>query len=89
MEKRKLGYGECKCLDPLEKDYISLGLNKLLEEQNERIENIKEHRDVYEKLPGGAEGLLELYGRFKLDVELIKKKLEATPEYPYCEEREE
>lgn len=76
-----IGNSGCKCVFPFEKHYLKLGLDKLIEVENEKIKKVKERAEEIKKTGiAEPEALIDIHERFKTDVETTKKRLENTPE---------
>lgn len=41
MVGKTIGNGECQCIFSFEKNYLKLGLDRLIEEENEKIKKAK------------------------------------------------
>lgn len=81
MVGETIGNGGCQCIFPFEKHHMKLGLDKLIEEESDKIKKVREKVEEIKK-SGLTEpkALIDIHERFKRDVETVKKRLENTPE---------
>lgn len=81
MAGETIGNGGCKCVFPFEKNYLKLGLEKLIEIENEKITKVQESAEEIRKTGiATPESLINIHEMFKRDVETTKKRLENTPD---------
>jgi hypothetical protein len=60
---------------------LKLGLDKLIEGENEKIKKVREGaEDIKKSGMADPESLIDIHERFKRDVEATKKRLENTPD---------
>lgn len=79
--ERTIGNSGCQCVFPYEKHYMKLGIDKLIEKENEQIKKVKETAEEIRKIGLiEPEALIGIHERFKMDVETVKKRLEKTPD---------
>jgi len=86
MVGETIGNSGCQCIFPFDKHYLKLGLDKLIEEEDEKIRKVQKKIEEIKKtgLTEPEALIYELedstYKRFKRDVETVKKRLENTPD---------
>lgn len=70
--------GECKCINPLDKDEIILALNNEIERHEEKIGEIKEGK--FRSEIASPETLIKMHESIKKRMETVKMRIENTPE---------
>ena len=68
---------DCKCIYPFDRHYIKLALDKLIEEKNKEIRNIRERAKM--KIIKDPEPFIRVFERSRRNTETVKKRLENIP----------
>lgn len=79
MTGEMIGNGGCWCVLPFEKHYMKIGLDKLIEEEKEKINKVQEGaEDIKKSGIAEPEVLIDIHKRFMRNVEIVRNRLENT-----------
>lgn len=75
-----IGNSKCECIHSFEKHYLELGLEKLIENENDAIKRIQKDTEAITKSGlADPETLIDIHEHLKRDVEIAKERLGNTP----------
>ena len=81
MAGETIGNGGCQCVFPFEKHHMKMGLDKLKEEEKEKIKKVQEGAEEIKKSGiAEPEALIDIHKKFIRDVEVTRNRLENTPD---------